>query len=109
MPLSDRDHFLRAVTEDHLLADVQAEALRTGWRFHHIRNSKAGVTQGDPGFPDVVMVRKSRLIFAELKRETGSLSPEQAEWGTQLGNLRGVEYYIWRPRHWDEIREILKW
>jgi len=59
--------------------------------------------QGDVGFPDLVLARAGKVIFAELKSETGKLSPTQREWANALGTLR-----IWRPRDIDLIEAELR-
>ena len=61
------------------------------------------------GFPDLVLVRGARLIFAELKagrKPCESLpTPEQKAW---LDALRLVaETYLWTPKDWKTIEEIL--
>lgn len=64
--------------------------------------------QGDgAGFPDLVMVRPPRIIFAELKSARGKLTKDQAVW---LESLRrsDVEQYEWRPEQIAEIERILK-
>ena len=87
-----------AMTEDELLSAVCQLAALRGWRYHHIRNSRSGITQGHAGFPDLVMVRPPRLLFVELKAEKGRLSRGQEEW---LGDLTYiVEVHLWRPEHW---------
>lgn len=86
-----------------------------GWRVAHFRPawSKDGqrcmtAVQADgKGFPDLCMVKRARLLFAELKSDKGKLSPEQDEWITELTNSMRCEVYIWRPENWDEIQEIL--
>lgn len=86
-----------------------------GWRVAHFRPawSKDGqrcmtAVQADgQGFPDLCMVKKARLLFAELKSDKGKLNPEQNEWITRLTNSMRCEVYIWRPEKWDEIQEIL--
>ena len=56
-------------------------------------------THTTPGFPDLVLVRNGRLIFAELKREGKDPTDDQEDW---LFALRGTaaEVYTWRPRDW---------
>lgn len=83
------------------------------WHVAHFRPAmtKSGMwvtaVQADgKGFPDLVMVRGCRLIFAELKAEKGRVAPEQTEWLTRLMGA-GAECYIWRPRDWDSIAVIL--
>ena len=98
-----------------------------GWRYYRTWLS----VHSPAGFPDIVMVRPPRLIFAELKSEIGKLSPEQEAWLDGLKEcqktitfepivirgepLRGnfplltiPEVYLWRPNQFDEIVELLK-
>lgn len=73
---------------------------------------------GHKGFPDYVMVRNGRLIFAEIKSEKGRVSPEQQEWidvlnllnrkRLRMNMMSPVEVYLWRPDDRDSIEEILK-
>lgn len=63
-----------------------------------------------PGWPDVV-VFGSRIIYRELKSETGSLSPEQRSVGSRIAKAGG-DWSLWRPRDWTsgvirrELEEI---
>jgi len=89
------------------------------WKVIHFRSAlrKDGTyqtpVQGDGvGFPDLILVRE-RVIFAELKSETGKISEAQVEWITALNvatqeKMSGGNTYIWRPSDWDQIVEILK-
>src|SRR5574340_48774 len=81
-----------AMSEDELLVAVIDLAQRTGWRCHHTRNSKAGITQGDIGLPDLILVRPPQLIFAELKSERGRVTPGQRAWLDALRGCQGVAY-----------------
>lgn len=65
-----------------------------GWRVFHTYDSR----RSNPGWPDVVAVRRGRLVAAELKTETGKVTAEQAEWLEALGGVLGVEVFVWRPR-----------
>ena len=84
-----------------------------GWRIAHFRPAltskgyKTPVSADGKGFPDLVMVKRARLIFAEVKSDTGKLSPEQKDWITALTCSMRCECYIWKPENWDEIVEIL--
>ena len=49
-----------------------------------------------------------RLVFAELKREGGKLTPEQEKWIGLLRLVPGVETFVWRPADWPSIVEILR-
>lgn len=83
-----------------------------GWRSAHFRpaQTKRGwrtAVQGDgKGFLDTVLVRGRRLIFAELKSDTGRLTVEQRAWIAALEGT-GVEVYTWRPSDWAEIERVL--
>jgi len=87
----------------------------TGWRCCHFRGawSKDGKrymtpVQGDgAGFPDLVLVRGKRLIYAELKQDKGIASPAQKEWLYALTEA-SQEVYLWRPRDWFIIEELLR-
>lgn len=86
--------FLRQVTD---LADIY------GWRWVHFRPARTQHGWRTPvsgplgaGWPDLVLVR-DRVIFAELKTDTGKVRPEQAEVGAVLAGA-GVEWYLWRPK-----------
>ncbi|MFA7094825.1 MAG: VRR-NUC domain-containing protein [Thermovirgaceae bacterium] len=89
------------ITEKQLLGVVRDLALLLGWLFYHTHDSR----RSDPGFPDLVLVRQSHLIFAELKSEKGRLTPDQRAWLTELEEVarcsRGtVSAHLWRPSDW---------
>lgn len=97
-----------ATTEDELLGLVVAYAQLQGWLVHHCRpaRSEKGYRtpiQGDRGFPDLVLARERRVIFAELKTERGVLSNAQHRWINALYDL----VYMWRPSDWPEIEKVL--
>ena len=82
--------------ESELQSKVNKLARTLQWRIYHNPDS----IRCEAGFPDLVLVRHSRLIFAELKRQKGKLSDEQGLW---LNNLlfSGAEVYIWKPSDWN--------
>jgi len=96
------------VSERDFTAQVIALAQLNGFRVAHFRPAMTAKgwrtpVQGDgAGFPDLVLVRGCRLIFAELKATKGRVSPDQTEWLARLMGA-GAECYIWRPDDWDEI------
>jgi hypothetical protein len=64
--------------------------------------------RSEPGWPDLTLVRPPELIFAELKTNTGRLTRAQVEWGRVLTAVPGVDYFVWRPRDFDEIHKRLQ-
>ena len=82
---------------------IEDSALHFGWLFVHHWTS----VHSTPGFPDYVLVRGQRLIFAELKSDIGRLSSAQEHWLERLGQVPGVEVYTWRPSQRDEILRVL--
>lgn len=93
-------------TFQHQVIDL---ARTLGWRVAHFRPAQTQTgrwvtpVQADgAGFPDLVLVRGRRTIFAELKTDRGRLSSPQHEWIEALTEA-GNEVYVWRPRVWDEV------
>ena len=74
------------------------------WRGNHITYQTPTSANGN-GFPDLVLAR-DRVVFAELKTQTGRLRPDQQVWRGKL-LAAGAEHYVWDPRDWDEIRSVL--
>ena len=66
----------KGISEKAFESQVKHLAKLFGWRYYHTWRS----IHSPAGFPDTVMVRPPRLIFAELKSEKGKLTPEQEAW-----------------------------
>ena len=90
------------ISEAGFQRQVQQLAQMRGWRVHHNWTEMHSAK----GWPDLVLCRGSRLIFAELKSETGKVRPEQETWLADL-KLTGNEAYLWRPSDFNEIQEVL--
>jgi hypothetical protein len=78
-------------------------AKRFRWTAYHTHDSR----RSQRGFPDLVLVRRPRVIFAELKRQDGLVSPEQQTWIDEL-QACGQEAFIWRPSDLECIVGILR-
>ncbi len=93
---------LRAdLSEEQWLRVVLDYARLKGWRSYHTRNSRRSTA----GFPDLVLVRGRRLVFAELKTEKGRATHEQLDW---LEALRpNAEVHLWRPSDLPEVLRVL--
>ena len=63
------------------------------------------------GWPDLVLVRKGRIVFAELKAKGGKPSKEQREWLSALTDLcqgnESVSVGLWTPNCWLLIEHAL--
>jgi hypothetical protein len=94
---------LDMVMESELQADIRRFANQLGWECYHTHNSQLS----DPGFPDLVLVRPPRIIFAELKRQSGKVSPAQHHWLGLLQQCPIVESYLWYPKDINDIVAIL--
>lgn len=89
------------MTEKELDQAVRKLAKIYSWMLYHTYRSQ----RSPAGFPDLVLVKAPRLIFAELKSEAGKVSPEQDAW---LAALRDVsEVYLWRPADLESIAAVL--
>ena len=98
-------------------ADWQAQFVQLarilGWRHLHVRRSlgrgKKWVTAtNQDGWPDLHLWHETqqRVIYVELKSETGRLRPQQTE---VLGSLTraGQEVYVLRPSDLEVAKRIL--
>jgi hypothetical protein len=94
----------RKQLEKVFMGEVVKLAVLTGWLYYHTYDSRRSVS----GFPDLVMVKKPRVIFAELKSSSGKLSKQQTHWKDALEACPGISYYLWTPQHWEEITHTLQ-
>lgn len=91
------------ISEKNFEQLVKEAARVNNWLYYHTWRS----IHSPAGFPDCVMVRDDRLIFAELKTEKGKLMPAQQQWLEALAETE-VEVFLWRPSDWEEITEVLR-
>ena len=89
------------LTEKEWQEQVVALARTVGWKVFHTYDSR----RSNPGLPDLILVR-DRVVFAELKRESGRLSAAQDEWQARLRRA-GAEHYVWRPRDLETVGAVL--
>lgn len=92
-------------SEKHFSQRVFDLARLFGWLA--IRYPTFRATAATPGFPDLTLTRRGRLIFAELKMPKGRLTTAQSEWIKALRVVPDVEVYVWYPGDWDEIKRTL--
>ena len=100
----------RRSPEGDLQRNIIELAEMLGWRAYHVARVKGQLrARTSPGFPDLVMVRAPRLIFAELKAPGKHLTPEQLAWRAELKKVETTEVYgPWRPGDWDAIATTLQ-
>lgn len=82
-----------------------------GWKVHHCRPARTDKgyrtpIQGDAGFPDLMLAKPPRVIFAEVKAGKDTMSLEQLDWKQCLEHCPGVEYYRWGD--WDSIEKAIR-
>lgn len=75
---------LPAESEAAFMQKILGLAGFTGWMAYHTHRSDRSA----PGFPDLVMVRGARLVFAEVKAESGGRRATVAEVATRPAWLR---------------------
>lgn len=103
---------VKGMSEKEFQGHVLDLARHHGWLCYHTFDSR----RSQPGFPDLVMVRADRLLFAELKTEKGKLSAEQDNWINVLrefgndvvANSHHFYPFVWRPSDLPEIERVLK-
>lgn len=106
-PNETRRALARATSEEQLLEAITDAATAYGWRWHHVRRSDRAITQGAPGFPDLIMVRGGSCIALELKAELGRHEPGQREWLAGFARA-GCYAMTARPSDLDAILEVLR-
>jgi hypothetical protein len=90
------------MTEKQLQGNIVLAARELGWMV-----SFAWKSYNSPaGWPDLVLAKPPKLIFAELKSQKGKLRPEQERWRDALIAC-GQEWHLWRPSDLDEVYAVL--
>jgi len=89
------------MTERELSNNIVKEAKELGWMVYRTWNSM----HSPAGFPDLIMIRHTRLLAWELKSAKGKMRPLQQEWIDALSQVHGVEAKIVRP---DNLEEAYK-
>lgn len=101
-PTAARPVFADSVSEEDFQLEVVKLAERCGWHCYHPYNSK----RSSKGWPDWTFAR-DRILFRELKSETGVVTPDQEDWLRWLKDAGG-DAGVWRPSDWSEIETTLR-
>jgi len=93
------------ITEKVWTAQFRQLVKTFGWEAYHTFFSRFS----ERGFPDFVLYNtaQKRVMFVELKTETGKLSEHQERWRDGLLAC-GQEFYCWRPSDFDKTAAILR-
>jgi hypothetical protein len=91
------------ITEKVFMAQIKSLAQTLGYKFYHTWHS----IRSAKGYPDCTLCKPGRLIFCELKSESGTLTESQIEWLQALAQA-GAETYVWRPSQFAEAVKILQ-
>lgn len=105
----------RQTPENDFMRQVIDLAKMRGWKVAHFGASvrvvgKARTFVGDKdaaGFPDLILARGERLIFAELKAGKGRTSEAQVGWLKALDEAN-AEVYLWYPKDMEWVNSTLK-
>lgn len=97
------DYVAHTMPERAWQQQLAASARLLGWRHYHTYDSR----RSEFGFPDSVLLRGTRLVFAELKRQRGKPTAAQQTWLAELAGVESVECYLWRPADRQRVLEIL--
>lgn len=110
-PLTARDRLLRSIPEAQVQRNVQEILTMFGWWWYHAPNNRPNkdgkVQRIRAGFPDIIAVRGTRIVVAELKKETGHTTDEQDEVLAMFQLTGKVEIWIVRPSNIDEFRKAM--
>lgn len=91
------------VTEKDFARALVDLAHLTGWLLYHTHDSR----RSPAGFPDLVLVRALRVVYAELKTARGRVTPDQKVWLHALQQA-GQEVHVWRPGDWPDLEAALR-
>lgn len=83
------------MSEDAFQRQVERLAESLGWKVYHTHDSR----RSHRGWPDLVLGRRGRVLFRELKTMKGRTTPDQKQW-LELLNAAGHDAAVWRPVQW---------
>lgn len=89
------EQFAKTMRERELSELIRDACNRLKLRAYHTHDSR----RSDRGWPDLVIAGRDRVIFRELKTETGRLSVDQVLWIEDLTRC-GLHADVWKPSQW---------
>lgn len=77
---------------------------------HPLRCATCGavprIIRNAAGMPDLLLIRRPRVVWAELKSDRGKLTAAQLAMLTEL-RACGQEAYLWHPKDFDTLERVL--
>lgn len=109
---------LPKISERRFQGQVVRLAEMLGWRVWHDNATNApracvvcrapqAVVRNAAGLPDLILIRRPRVVWVELKSQRGKLTDDQWRYLEELKASR-QEAYCWRPSDWRTIERILR-
>jgi len=103
--VADRGVLLGGLSERDWQRRVVDYATWCGWLSYHTHDSR----RSEPGFPDLVLLRRDRCVVAELKSDVGKVTTAQQRWLDAFAVVPGLEVHVWRPADcWPTVQETLR-
>lgn len=107
-------YLIRDISEEELVDTLLEYGKTGGWLCTHFRPAKTNkgyrtLLQGNKGYFDITMMHKDlrRTLFIECKSKKGTLKPEQKQWREAALAQPSSEYYLWKPEHLAEARQVI--
>ena len=90
------------MTEAELQAAIVDVAELAGWLVFHDHDSR----RNPAGLPDLICVKPPRVVFIELKSDTGRVRPEQRTWLDALAECDTLASALVRP---DDLPTVIEY
>lgn len=91
------------MTESDLQAVIVETAELAGWLVFHDHDAR----RNPAGLPDLILVKPPRVVFLELKTDTGRIRPAQQVWLDALAQCDTIASALIRPEHLETVIEYL--
>lgn len=90
------------LTEKQFQSQIVQLAKLFGWMVYHTHDSR----RSEPGFPDLILLRRDQFIVAELKVGKNKPTPDQHRWLNAFRNVQ-ASVFVWTPNDWQEIQAAI--
>ena len=93
----------KSMTEEDFQAQIVKLAETHGWHVWHDHDSR----RNSEGLPDLLLLRGQMMLWFECKTERGVTSDGQSAFIRRLNLVKEVHADVVRPRHMDQIIDVL--